>query len=351
MGDFTWLNEVEDLSSAALTVRAQTLSPNDNGALIWDVFFPRVNVDSVDLNDIVTLDDRAVADRREWNAKGRFIPVLTPEQRKMSIVPIEAYDVIGEREQQKLREGAFGNQTIFMDQIMVRLPDRADRLALADYRRLEIDAMAAWANGAIVQRNPQDASKTFTASFGFDAARIATAGTAWNDSGVNAFDEFLAWLEDGVDYVGPIEGAVMRLATLKAILADAPDLPNGVKMTRAQLADRVEQDLGSPFTFFVIENSLDVFTDGGTATTRTKIWPTGKVAAVPAGRMVGRTAFAPVVRAMELSEQVPDAGIDVRGVTVYHDAQNAGKILNIEAQLNAMPIPDENKVFVIAAGV
>jgi hypothetical protein len=348
--DFTWMAQVEDLAPAALTVRAQTLSPNDNGRLLWDVFFPRVNVDSVNLQDISTLDDRPAADRREWGARGRLIPILTPAQRKLRIVPIEAYDKIDELEMQHLMEGARGNNAIVQDVIGVRIPDRTDRLALACYRRLELDAMQAWATGTIVQRNPQNASQTFTASFGFAAGRLQTAGTAWN-AAANAYNEFVSWYEDGIEAVGPGDGAMLRLATLREILADAPDLPNGVSMTRTQLADRVSQDIGQPFQFFVNENSLDVFDDGGTAVTRTKVWPAEQVAFVPAGREVGRSAFAPVIRAMELSNQVPEASIDQQGVTIYHDSGNGGRELEIDAQLNAMPIPDESKEWVIDAGV
>jgi hypothetical protein len=350
MADFNWIAEVEELSPAALTVRAQTLSPNDDGRLLWDVFFPRSDVDSVDLRDISTLDDRAVADRREWNARGRYIPVLTPAQRLLRMVPIEAYDKIDELEMQHLMEGTFGNQATIQNVIGVRIPERSDRLTMADYRRLEIDAMNAWATGTIIQRSPQNAALTFTASFGFPATRLQTAAPAWN-AAANAYDAFLAWYEDGIELVGPGEGAIMRLATFKEILADAPDLAGGVQMTRAQLADRVQQDTGSPFQFFVLENSLDVFNDGGTAVTRTKVWPAEQVAFVPAGREVGRTAFAPVVRAMELDAQVPDASIDVRGATIYHDAGNSSRELTLEAQLNALPLPDESKFFVIDAGV
>lgn len=349
--DFTWMAQVDELAPAALTVRVQTLSPNDNGRLLWDVFFPRVNVDSVRLSDISTLDDRPAADRREWNARGRLIPILTPAQRKMEMVPIEAYDKINELEMQYLMEGSFGNNAIVQEQIGVRIPDRTDRLAMACYRRLEMDTMQAWATGTIVQRNPQNAAQTYTVSFGFSSGRLQTAATAWNDPGVNAYDEFIAWYEDGIEAVGPGEGVVIRLATLRAILADAPDLPNNVKMTRAQLADRVEQDIGQPFQFFVNENSIDVFPDGGTAVTRTKVWPSQQVAFVPAGKEVGRAAFAPVARAMELSNQVPEASIDVQGVTIYHDSGNGGRELEIDAQLNAMPLPDESKEFVIDAGV
>lgn len=348
--DFTWMAQVEELSPAALTVRAQTLSPNDNGKLIWDIFFPRVDVPSVDLKDITTLDDRPAADRREWGARGRLVPVLTPAQRQLRMVPIEAYDKIDELEMQHLMEGTFGNQQIVQDVIGVSIPQRTDRLAMADYRRLELDAMSAWATGTIIQRNPQNATQTFTASFGFPGSRLTTQSPTWA-AAPNAYDAFLTWYQAGIEACGPGEGAVMRLATFQAILADAPLLPMGVQMTRSQIADRVQQDTGQPFRFVILENSLDVFDDGGTVVTRTKVWPAEQVAFIPQGQAVGRTAFAPVVRAMELSAETPEAGIDVNGVTVYHDDGNAGRELTIEAQLNAMPIPDESKFFVTDAGV
>ena len=132
MANFAWMAQVAALSPAALTVQAQTLSPNDNGRLLWDLFFPRVNVNSVRLSEINTVDDRPAADRREWNARGRLIPVLTPAQRKLEMVPIEAYDKIDELEMQYLMEGTFGaNQAIIEQQIGVRLPARTDRLAMA----------------------------------------------------------------------------------------------------------------------------------------------------------------------------------------------------------------------------
>lgn len=348
---FEWLALLLNLSPAALTVRAQALSPNDMGRLLWDLFFPRRNVDSVDLADVLTLDDRPAADRREWNGPGRLIPIVTPTTRDISMVPIEAYDKISEKEMQHLMERFVGNAQLIADTIGVSLPDRSDRLALACYRRLELDAFKAWLTGTIVQRNPQDASKTYTASFAISGSRITTAGTAWNDSSLNAYDEFIAWMEDGIDAVGPAIGAMMRLATLKAIQADAPDLANGVPMTRAGLESRIQDDLGSPFQFFVNEQSVDVFDDGGTAKTRTKVFTAHKVAMIPQGSAVGYSGFAPVVRAMELSAQVPEAGVDVRGVTIYHDPHNAGKELEIQGQLNALPVPDEEKVWVIDAGV
>jgi hypothetical protein len=232
------------------------------------------------------------------------------------------------------------------------MPKRVDRLVDACYRRLEVDAMKAWASGTIIQRNPENAAQTYTASFGFSSSRYTTAGTAWNDVSVNAYSLLLTWIQSAMDLVGPIEGVMLRLASLNAILADAPNLPNSVTMTRSQLADRIQQDIGGPFEFFLNENSVDIFDDGGITYTRTKVWTAQKIAAIPAGKQVGRTAFAPVTRAMELASQVGDAaGIDIRGASVYYESSNAGKELTTEAQMNALPIPDESKLYVTDIGV
>jgi hypothetical protein len=340
----------QELSPVALTVRAQAVSPDDRGNLSYTDFFPNRDVPSVDLKDITSLDRRAAADRREWNAPGRYIPMLTPQQREISMVPIEAYDKIEEKEMQKLMEGAFGNAAIIQQVVGADIPSRVEELARTIYRRLELDSMTAWANGYIRQYNPQRGDY-YEASFGFSNTRLTTAITAWDDPGVNAYDEFLAWYHDANDLIGGAEGVLLRRATLLAILEDAPLLPNGVKMTISQLPDRVQQDLGAAFSFVVNENQLDVFNDGGTAVTRTKVWPAQKVAAIPTGRTVGVTANAPVRRAMDLANTESAAGINIRGVSVYYFESNDAKELTIQAQKNAMPVPDEQKISVIDAGV
>lgn len=356
MPDFAWMADEEELSPAALTVRAQTLPQDDNGRLLWDQFMPRRDVDSVDVEDITVVDDRPTADRREWNARGRLIPIVTPERRRLSIVPIEAYDKIEEKEMQKLAETAAlagtDPRNVYRNIIGVRIPYRVNRLALADYRRLEVDVMQSWAMGTVTQRNPQDASKTYTMSYDFDAGRYEVVGTAWNDPSVNAYEEAVAWYQDAIDDAGPGAGMVLRRATRDAIVADAPTGIGGETLEIPQVEARIRQRLGSDFRFFVIENTVDVFVDGGGARTRQKTWPAQRVAFVPAGISVGNSLFAPVKRAMDIVGQVgTGAGIDVRGVTVYYEEANLGRELTIEAQLNAAPAPNEQLIRVINAGV
>ena len=349
--DFTWLAEEQELSAAALTVRAQAISPNDNGQLLWDAFFPRANVPSVKLSEVTSLDWRPTADRREWNMPGRLIPLLTPATKLMTMVPIESFFQIAEEEMQALVEqNLSASQQQFRNLIRASIPDRVDTLVESNYRRIEVDALNAWANGTIVQKNPEN-GLLYTASYGFAAERMRVAATPWNDVGVNAYDELIAFAEDSIDKVGSIVGVALRLTTFRAIQADAPQLIAGVTPTRSEVEARISDQLGTPFRFYILENTVDVFTDGGVAYSRVKLWPTGKVAAVPAGEAVGNTAFAPVARAVDIDASAPGAEVDVRGMTVWHETSANGKRLTIECQVNAAPVPDERRVNVIDAGV
>jgi hypothetical protein len=140
---------------------------------------------------------------------------------------------------------------------------------------------------------------------------------------------------------------------MNAILADAPrtaELVN-IQPTRADVERRVQDQIGMPFRFFVNESSLDIYGDGGLNPTRTKVWAAQKVAVIPAGGQVGFNAFAPVARAYEISNATPEAKIDIRGQVAYTESGNGGRDLTVECQVNAMPIPDENRICVIDAGV
>lgn len=331
---------VEELSPAALTVVAQTISPNDSGRLRWNLFFPRQDVDSVDLREVTTIDFRPTSDRREWNSRGRLIPDITPPLRELSIIPVESYFKWDEYEMQKLAERANANSEVINQIIGRSIPGKVTQLVEANYRRIEMDAFTAWATGTQVIKNPQTGT-THTVSFGFPADRLTTAGTAWDDPGQNAYELLISFIEDAQDKIGPVVGVVLRTALHRAIHADAPNGPLGTIIPRGRIAEQVSDDLGIPFNFFLFDDTLAVFNDGGTATTTTNVWPAGYIAAVPAGGRVGRTVFAPVKRAMEMVRSLPGAGIDQRGQTVYYDESVMGRDLTVEVQVNPFTIPNE----------
>src|SRR6185503_15801198 len=333
---------IEELSPASLTVVAQTISANNTGRLRYPIFFPRQDVDSIDLREVTTIDFRPASDRREWNSRGRLISDITPPLRELSLIPVEGYYKWDEYEMQKLSERANANSEV-INQILGRsIPGKVAQIVEANDRRIEVDAFTAWATGTNVAKNPQTGT-THQVSWGFDAARLTTAGTAWNDAGVNAYDLLIAFVEDAIDKIGPVQGVVLRMALLRAIVADAPDLIGGVSMTRAQVADRVSQDLGIPFNFFLFDDTLEVFTDGGTTLTPANVWPAGYIAAVPQGGRVGRTVFAPVIRAFDLTP-INGAQQDRNGMTVYYDESQTGKDLTVAVQCNPLTIPNEQRV-------
>jgi hypothetical protein len=334
---------VEELSPASLTVVAQTISAQNTGRLRWPLFFPRQNVDSVDLKEVTTIDFRPVSDRREWNSRGRLIPDITPPTRELSMIPVEGYYKWNEYEMQKLSERANANSEV-INQILGRsIPGKVAQIVEANNRRIEVDAFTAWATGTNVAKNPQTGT-THTVSFGFPADRLTTAGTAWDDVGQNAYDLLITFLEDAADKIGPVVGVVLRTALHRAIHADAPNGPMGTIIPRGRLAEQVSDDLGIPFNFFLFDDTLDVFNDGGVTTTSTNVWPAGYIAAVPSGGAVGRTVFAPVIRAMDMARSLPNAGIDIRGQTVFYEESVMGRDLTVEVQVNPFTIPNEQKL-------
>lgn len=351
---FAWISEEALLSSGALTVRAQARNPNDLGRVFYPALFPRADVGSTKVSDITTLDERPVADRREWNQRGRFVPLKAPSVRDIEMLPVESYFKIEEQEIQRLVERSLGNQEVFRQIVGPSIPDRTLKLVDANIRRLELDAMAAWALGAVTARNPQGTTPDVVVSLGFDAARYPTASPAWTGGASGtAWAKFIAAIEAAHDKIGLPAGCVLRLATLNAIRESAPRsvLVPDARPTLATLQQMVQDEIGGPFQFVTVEESHDVFTDGGQTVSRTKVWPANRVGFLPASKVIGSMYHAPVARAYEIAKLEPAARIDVRGMTVYREAANGGRELSVECQVNALAIPNEQAVYVVNAGI
>lgn len=361
MAYFHWVGREAALANADYTVIAQAVNPNDDGNLLWDVFFPRRNVPSVKISTLTSLiPKRYVSDRREWNARGRYIPQEFPGTAELEMVPIEDFFKLGEREIQAIEE-RLGNRSAnlgvqeFINEIGIDFEARIIGLVQANYRRIEVDCFNAWTNGQVTARNPATGA-TYTMSYGLDVTRYQTAAPAWTGgSGGTAYTKFVQWLLDGFDRGVQIAGAMMRLATREAIRGSAPNLalPPG-STTAPILGDveaRIQDETGTDFRFYTNERTVDIFATGGLATTQTKLWPTGVVAVVPAGETVGYSAFAPVARAGEISRQVPEAKIDRNGMTAFVESANNGRELTAESQVNQLPIVDETRIWVIQAGI
>lgn len=344
---YSWIAQLEGLSPAELTRRAQAVSPNDNGMLKYGVFYRNRPVNSTRLREITANKKRYASGRREWNTDGRLIPLNTPNVADMKMLPLEAYFPIGEEEMQYLDEGARGNQQVVMDAIGADVPSRVEELVASNYRQLELDSFEAWTRGTITAKDPATGVAR-TSSYGFDATRYEMAGTAWNDNSVNAYDLYVAAARRAIDAIGGIEGALTRQSVVQAILADAPTSAlTGFRYTKADIERRLSDELGYQMDFLQFENTVEVFNDGGIMSAPQKVLGAGLLAFRPIGGFVGDIAAAPVVRARQIAAQVPEARIDVRGQTVYYIEENGGKGLKVQVQANHFPIPDEKNIFVV----
>lgn len=352
MAFFSWIDQEAALSDLALTVRAQEVQTEDVDETFQDIFAPRRNVDSTKLSVVMgTVDFRPVSERREWNARGRQIHQKTPDISEMQFIPVESYWKIGEEEIQHYGEATRGNMAVFREIVRTELPTRVDDLAMANIRRLELDLNRAWTTGTIIVKHPHNGT-TQTVSYGFDTARYQTAGTAWDDAGVDAYQEFLAWCEDGADAIGSLGGVRLRRSDYRVIQADAPVGLNGLPLNRAQFEDQVSSDLGVDFRFYITETTYDEYVDGGLTTTDVEVWPDATLALIPAGVQIGNMCYAPVVRAYDLvpGTSAGHAPIDVRGQAVFREVGGNGRELTTECQVNAFPVPDERKMWVIDIG-
>lgn len=356
-----WIAAVRELSAAALTVQAQSVDPTLQNDLLWDQFMPRQDVDSLEIDVLLEeLEVEYTADRREWNHRGRVIPMRSPGTKRLEMVPIETYFKIYEKEINDLAIRFSGNQALIQRQIAPTIPLRTQRLVRANYRRIEKDTFDAWSTGVITRRNPQLGHALTNFSYGISSTRYPTVATAWNNVGLNAFNEFIKMIATADKMIGVTQGCIMRQATWDEIQADATAAISVsstfpiLRLTREEVERRITAEIRREFTVVIFEDTLTVFNDGGyTNTTETARWPALKIGFIPraGGGRVGFNAFAPVARAYDLTAQVPDAGIDVRGMTVYHEVENGGRGLNVEVQVNELPVPIEERIFVPNVGV
>lgn len=353
MATLSWVGAEDSLTAQALTVRAQTLPADNNGELIWDAFMPLIPVRSTKIRNIITQQEvRYTADRREYNARGRLIPFDTTGTEMIRITPIESYFKIEEEEMQELEEQTTDNEALFRDIIRANIPDRVDIITRSDWRRVEVDVFRSWSTGAITVRNPQLGHVAQTFSYGIVSGHYFTAGTQWTDPGLNAFDEFLKWLDAAEKVVGLVAGAIMRRGVYNVLQADASAALSLagfplIRLTQRQFEERVSEERGRSFEFYVVENTVKEFADAGANNlTEVNLWPAATIGAVPVSGSPGFVAKAPVGRAYELARIAPEAKIDRNGVSVYLETAANGRELTCEAQLNAMPILNEEKIYV-----
>lgn len=348
MPAWDWLTKSKTLNAGALTVRAQSLPEDDNGELLYPLFFPKRSVDSMDAHEIVTLDYRPVAGRREWNAPERRLGLKLPETKDLEFVPIGSDHLIGEKELDRLDSRVDGNEQVYRRLIGADIPSRAEMLAQSCYRQLELDCFEVWTKGTLTQIDPQS-TNYYTVSYQIESGRIQSVGTAWS-AAANAYNEFIAWLKDAKRAIGRLEGVLAKSDVYETILADVPTV-NGLPLRGDDLLKRIKDDAQlETFNFFEHNGAVDLPVNSGTSTIRTDVFPDRYMVAIPRGGTVGNAAVAPVRRARELVRAMPQAKINIRDVTIFYFGENDDKGLKIVSQFNAYPLINDGKVFSINVG-
>lgn len=344
---FSFLDSYAALTPANLTIREAARLAENPLDLRYRAIFPRVDASSIKLSDITTVDFRPTGGRREWNAQGREIPEKLGPVRTFEMVPINPTHHIDERMLQLYGES--GVQELLRRGIIGDLNTWPTRLADATERQLEAEAFETWFTGLVTVMDPKT-GETTTVSMGFtQSTTYPTAGTAWDNVGENAYINFLTGLQDAQNKFGTVGGARTRRPVYREIVKDAPDGPNGLRPTFASLQDRVREEGFPNVTLVIDERTYDDFTDGGSATSSKHYVPAGLIGFQPEGGVVGATHVAPVVRAFDFLTGSNRSLAN--GVVIFRSEKNGGKTLLIEAQENAIVLPDENKTYVLDTGV
>ena len=345
---FDFLGKVTGLTAADLTVREQARLAQNPLELRYRAIFPRAEATSLTVSQLTRPDTRFAAEYREFNADGREIPEVLGPKVDAEMVPMTATHHIDEKRLAKLRAPNPRIARLVEDGVIGDVRTWPTRLTNAVDWGLEYTAFTMWATNTITVKDPKTGTST-TVSRGISSDRYITESTAWNDGSVNAYDRLLFRISEAQRLIGSVGAVRMRRATAEAVRADAPNGPNALRPTLANIADRLSEEGFGQITLIIDERTVDVFTDGGSAYSSTNLIPAEKVLFQPADGVVGATYDFPVTRAYEYVSQ--DHRVNLRDVVVWYTPQNNGKTLLIEAERIALPLTDESKTYVVDAGV
>ena len=345
---FDFLGKVTGLTAADLTVREQARLAQNPLELRYRAIFPRAEATSLTVSQLTRPDTRFAAEYREFNADGREIPEVLGPKVEANLVPMTATHHIDEKRLAKLRAPNPRIARLVEDGVIGDVRTWPTRLANAVDWGTEYTAFTMWATNTITVKDPKTGTST-TVSSGISTDRYITESTAWNDGSVNAYDRLLFRLGEAQRLMGSVGAVRMRRATAEAVRADAPNGPNALRPTIANIADRLSEEGFGQITLIIDERTVNVFDDGGSAYTPTNLIPAEKVLFQPADGIVGATYDFPATRAYDYVSQ--DHRVNLNDTVVWYSEQNNGKTLLIEAEAIRLSLTDEQRVYVVDAGV
>lgn len=347
---FEYLDKIEELTEANLTVREQSRLAENPLDLRYPAIFPVERVDTLKISGARVLDDdRPAGGRRDWNGQARELTERVGPTIEAEIAPINTSHHIDERRLTELRAASQGVRALIDRGVIRDVNTWPPKLVDAVERNLEAEAFEGWQTGTINALDTKT-NATIAIALPIDAGRFVNEATVWSDASVDAFDLLIARLETAIDTIGAVGAVRLRRRDLKTILADAPAQESGARATLESLTERVNEELGSDGTIqFVIDERWYHAFSTGSAHARTKTYyvTLGNLLFQPADGRVGTTYKAPVARAYDfLPQHIIDRG-GAQDVVTFRTPKNDGKTLMLEAQENAAALPDEDRVFVV----
>ena len=346
MGFYTFAEQMKALGSGAVTIREQARVAENPDNLLWGTLFPRVNTTSIKLSEMTVPQQRQVTGRRGWNAPGRQVTFKNPKLVNMEMTPIEGWIRLGEYEMQLLMEQHGNNEAAMKQALGFSLNSRISALNDANNRRIEMDAFDAWLNNQITVRNPTTGA-SHTVDLQIDSSRYVTE--SW--TGTDAYDLFLAAIRAAIRKLPNVNGCMMRETTYAHIVKNGPSVPGSTApMTRTQFLDNLRSELGQPFGIRIDERTAEEY-QGADQTLTTVNYFTAQKVAFTTSSPIGSSYFAPVARAYNAMQSIPVEMRDANGFWTFISAPNDGKNLHVEAQVNALPMPNEQNVLVYSVGI
>jgi|SRR5881394_1176272 len=344
---FDLLYRQQRLAPVNLTIREQARLIDNPLDLRWPALFPRVGTNGLKIRDLTKSELRLTAEYRTWNADGRELWDAIGPMSEWEILPLTATKHLDEKRMLELSLPDPTMRQLVDNGVLADVSMWATRLADAVHRRLEAASFNAWLSNQFTVMDPVTGT-AITTALGFSGTRYGTAGVAWTGgtSGTAYGNFVLQVAASRVKLGGDPSVARMRDATFQVIVSSAPAGPNAIRPTVTNVQDRLA-DQGIRTAIVVDERTYDKSTDGGQATTVTYYVPTGKIGFQPPDGRIGNTFSVAASRGG--AEIMGDKRVNLQDVTVWYQEQNDGKTLKLSGENIAVPMPEEQRIYVYDA--
>jgi hypothetical protein len=344
---FDLLYRQQRLSPANLTIREQARLAENPLDLRWPALFPRVPANSLKIRDLTKAELRLTAEYRAWNANGRELWEAIGPSTEWEILPLTASKHFNEKRMIELQLPDPTIRALVDNGIVADVDLWGTRLADAVHRRLEVAGFQGWLVNTFSMLDPVSGS-VVTGPLGFNASRYVAAGVALTGgSGGTAYPTIVLQVAAATIFLGTQPGAMrMRDSTFQVLVSSAPTGPNQIRPTVTNVNERLAEQ-GINTAIIVDQRNYDKSTDGGQATTTTYYVPTGKIGFQPADGRIGNTHSVAASRGG--NELVTNAKVNKMDVTIWYTEQNNGKTLLEEGENIAVPMPEEQRIYVYDA--